>query len=152
MRYVGIAVAVIIAVLVLMAIRRQREMVSSLPPRFEMRSQLDASLAAGGTAVAVLGTGSMAPYIPPAKPGQDPLTTVVAYAVPSSRPFADIRKGDLIIYRPSWATGAVMHQAAQKDSRGWIMSGLNNPQSESFIRITEKEFVTVVSAVYVWTQ
>lgn len=125
-------------------------MVAGLPPRIVCASLEDAWLRAGSTAFPVLGTGSMAPFIPPSAAGKDPLTTVVAFAKPDSKPFGAISKGDLVVYRPAWAKGCVIHQAAQKDSGGWIMSGLNNPQSESFIRITEREFVAVISEVYVW--
>lgn len=92
----------------------------------------------------------MAPYIPAAPSGADPFTTVMAYAEPSDRVFADIRKGDLVVYRPRWRNGLVIHQAAQKDGSGWIMSGLHNAQSESFARITKDDVICVVGAVYVW--
>jgi hypothetical protein len=92
----------------------------------------------------------MAPFIPPARAGENPLTTVVAYAKPITTAFADIKKGDLVTYRPNWTNNCVMHQAAQKDSGGWIMSGLHNRNSESFTRITEREFIAVIGAVYVW--
>jgi hypothetical protein len=98
----------------------------------------------------VLGTGSMAPYIPASPAGSDPLKVVVALAKPSIMPFTAIRKGDLVIYRPSWAKGCVIHQAAQKQGDRWIMSGLHNAHSESFEPVGEKEFVAIVDSVYVW--
>ena len=150
MRLVGIAVGLLFAALLLLAFWQHRAMVRGLPPRITCLSPIDAHLQAGVGAVEVLGTGSMAPYIPAAPKGADPLHTVVAVAKPVSLPFTAIKKGDLVIYRPKWANGLIMHQAAQQTASGWIMSGLNNKQSESFEPITEKEFVAVVGAVYVW--
>ena len=150
MRLVGIAVGLLIAALLLLAFWQHRAMASGLPPRVACLSPVDARLQAGPTAYEVLGTGSMAPYIPAAPKGADPLKTVVALAKPLSVPFTAIRKGELVVYRPKWSNGLIIHQAAQKMGSGWIMSGLNNKQSESFEPITEKEFVAVIEAVYVW--
>ena len=76
--------------------------------------------------------------------------TVVALAKPSDKTFSEIKKGDLIVYWADWAHGNVIHQAAQKDSGGWIMSGLHNAQSESFARVTAESFRAVIEEVYVW--
>ena len=105
---------------------------------------------AGVGCIGVLGTGSMAPFIPPAPEGSDPMFTIVAYAKPSNRPFEAIRKGDLVVYRPSWAKGLVIHQAAQKQGNKWIMSGLNNSQSESFEPVGADQFVCIIEKVYIW--
>lgn len=150
MRLIGIAVGLLVAALLLLAFWQHRAMASGLPPRIVCLNQLDALAKAGPSSYPVLGTGSMAPYIPAAANGFDPLATVVAYAKPVSKPFAAIQKGDLVSYRPKWSKGCVLHQAAQKTASGWIMSGLHNAQSESFEPITEKEFVAVIGAVYVW--
>jgi hypothetical protein len=150
MRLVGIAVGLLIAALLLLAFWQHRAMASGLPPRVACLSPVDARLQAGPTSYEVLGTGSMAPYIPKAPAGSDPLKAVVAYAKPLSVTFKAIRKGDLVVYRPKWSNGLIIHQAAQKTGSGWIMSGLGNKQSESFEPITEKEFVAVIGAVYVW--
>ena len=150
MRLVGLVVGLLIAALLLLAFWQHRAMASGLPPRIVCLSPVDAHMQAGPTAYEVVGTGSMAPYIPAAPKGADPLKTVVALAKPVSLPFKAIRKGDLVIYRPKWANGLIIHQAAQETASGWIMSGLGNKQSESFEPITEKEFVALIGAVYVW--
>ena len=151
MRLVGIAVGLFIAALLLLAFWQHRAMASGLPPRIVCSSPVEAYLKAGSGAIQVLGTGSMAPYIPAAPAGSDPLTTVVALVKPSERSFKSILKGDLVVYRPKWAKGNVMHQAAQKQGGKWIMSGLGNSQSESFEPIGEDQFVCIIETTYVWT-
>ena len=151
MRLVGLVVGLLIAALLLLAFWQHRAMARGLPPRIVCLSPVDAHMQAGPTAYEVVGTGSMAPFIPAAPAGSDPLKTVVALAKPSGSPFAAIQKGDLVVYRPRWASGLVIHQAAQHTSGGWIMSGLHNSQSESFEPITEKEFVAIIQTVYVWS-
>ena len=149
LRYILIGAAVL-AIIAFFAVRQQRAMIAGLPPRVVCASPVDAHLQAGIGAIEVLGTGSMAPYIPKAPAGSDPLTTVVALVKPSERPFKSILKGDLVVYRPKWAKGNVMHQAAQKQGEKWIMSGLHNAQSESFEPIGEDQFVCIVDKVFVW--
>ena len=149
-KYLLIAAVIVGAIAALVA-WNQRTLVAALPPRIVCANQTDARAQAGGdSAFPILGTGSMAPYIPAAPAGKDPMTTIVAYAKRDSRGFADIKKGDLVSYSPKWAKGLVLHQAAEKTSSGWIMSGLHNPQSESWEPITEREFFALISAVYVW--
>lgn len=149
LRYIAIGAAVV-ALIAAGVWWQQRQMVAALPPRIVCTSQDDAWIKAGPTAIAVLGTGSMAPYLPHAKDGQDPLKTVVGYAKPSGAAFFTIRKGDLVVYWADWAKANVMHQAAQHDSGGWIMSGLHNRSSESFARVTPETFRAVIGEVYVW--
>ena len=100
----------------------------------------------------MLGTGSMAPYIPAAPIGMDALTTIVAYVVTDAKAtFADIAPGALCLYRPAWSPQfTVLHGAAQKDGDGWIMSGLHNKHSETGWRVTERNFLGLAAAVYVW--
>lgn len=149
LRYIVIGAAVV-ALIAVVAWWHQRQMVAALPPRIVCTSLEDAWIKAGPTAIAILGTGSMAPYLPHAQDGQDPLKTVVGYAKPSGAAFSAIRKGDLVVYWAEWVNGNVMHQAAQHDSGGWIMSGLHNSQSESFARVTAESFRAVIGEVYVW--
>ena len=144
----------VVALLVFAAMRSQRVLTDGLPPRTEHASQALALVSAGPEATPVLGTGSMAPYIPAAPAGRDPLATVVAYV--TLRPgatFSDITPGLLVIYRPRWAAGAhVLHQAAQLTAAGWVMTGLHNTRSESWEPITAAEFVGIIKAVHVWKQ
>jgi hypothetical protein len=148
----ALAAALLIAILFYLAYHSQHVLEQGLPERIVCASQADALAQAGRGAYPVLGTGSMAPYIPAAPAGQDPLKTVVAYAVASGAGYDAITPGALCIYRPTWAnpTGLVIHCAAQKDSDGWIMSGLHNKQSESWARVTPANFVAIVAHAYVW--
>lgn len=149
-----VGLALVLALLVFLATRSQRVLEAGLPPRFECVGQLDALVKAGERAVPIAGTGSMAPYIPPAAPGLDPLATIVAYARPrEGARFEDIKAGDLVIYRAAWnPANPVMHQAAQRDSLGWIMSGLHNERSESWERVTAENFKAIIERIYVWHQ
>tara|TARA_R110000868_G_scaffold93805_1_gene259359 strand:+ start:274 stop:561 length:288 start_codon:yes stop_codon:yes gene_type:complete len=93
----------------------------------------------------------MAPYIPAAPAGADPLRTVSALAVlVSGARYADIKAGSLVIYVPRWANRNVMHQAAQIDGKGWIMTGLGNKTYETMERVTAANFVGIVARTYVW--
>ena len=140
-----------IAVLVIIARHKQSVLENGLPLRIVCNDQTDALKRAGGGAIAISGTGSLAPFIAAAPAGSDPSATVMAYAViDSTATFGDIRAGTLCIYAANWTKLPVMHQASAKDSLGWIGSGLHNSRSESFARITPQNFVGIVARVYVW--
>lgn len=143
---------IVVALLVFAAMRSQRVLETGLPPRIEHATQALALVAAGPAGIAVLGTGSMAPYIPPAPAGRDPLATVVAYVTPQpAATFADVAPGALVIYRPAWAKGGnVMHQAALLTAAGWVMSGLHNERYEAFEPLTAERFVALVASAHVW--
>ena len=144
----------LLAAVLLLARRNQRTLTAGLPPRIVCATQEEARAQAGASAIAVLGTGSMAPYIPAALPGRDPLATVVAYLVPDTdRVFTDIKPGQLVIYAPAWSPRyTVTHLAATRDADGWIMSGLANRDYEAGTRVTAANFRAIVAAVYVWPQ
>lgn len=135
-----------------LAVIAHRKNISMLPPKIECADQAEARSRAGLYAIAVLGTGSMQPYISAAPAGSDPMKTVVAYAkLELAATYDDVQPGDLLLYGADWANGqSVMHQAARKDSDGWIMSGTANAHSESRWRVTEKNFRGIVARVYVW--
>jgi len=134
-----------------LALRSERVLTAGLPLRIVVASETEAWKLAGPSAVVVLGTGSMAPYIPPAPAGADPLRTVSALVVlvPGAN-YADIKAGTLCIYVPIWAGRNVMHQAAQIDAGGWIMTGLGNKAYENRERVTAANFVGIVARTYVW--
>jgi hypothetical protein len=145
----------LLALLVAIAIvakQRQHVLESGLPLRIQCLSEDDAKERAGPGAVPVLGTGSMAPFIPAAPKGKDPYKTNAAYVVfQSGATFEDITPGRLVVYKAEWAKGAhVIHGAATKDSYGWIPSGLHNDRSESWARITPANLVGIIARVYVW--
>jgi len=140
-----------LAVLVLLARNKQNVLERGLPPRIVCTDRAAALAQAGAAAIPVLGTGSLAPYVPAAPAGSDPLQTIMAYAViDPAASFADIKPGALCIYSADFTPYRVMHQASAKDSLGWIGSGLHNAHSEASWRITPQNFVGIVGRVYVW--
>ena len=141
-----------LVVILALALRSERVLVNGLPPRIIAKSQVEAQEMAGALAVGVLGTGSMAPYIPSAANGDDPLKTIVAYAVMGTDlAYKDITPGALVIYSINYVKGSnTMHQAALLDASGWIMTGLGNKEYENRVRVTSANFVGIVSKVYIW--
>jgi hypothetical protein len=147
-----LAVLVLGLVVVLgLALRSERVLTAGLPLRIVAKTQDEARTLAGLGAVAVLGTGSMAPYIAAAPTGTDPLATVMAYVViVQGATIADVRAGSLCIYIPEWAGRHVMHQAASFSEGGWIMTGLGTKTYENAERMTGRNFVGIVSRTYIW--
>jgi hypothetical protein len=156
-----VAAVLALVALAVVAYRSNRVLVDGLPPKSDFAHQVDAYRAAlafaGGDAslvVPVAGTGSMRPYIPPAAAGLDPRRTIVAFVVmvPGAT-FADIRPGSLCSYEPAdWPGERWLHQAAQKDAAGWIMTGLGNAHYESWMRVTAANFRGIVARTFTWPQ
>ena len=137
--------------LLALALRSERVLTAGLPLRIVAKTQDEARTLASLGAVAVLGTGSMAPYIAAAPAGTDPLATVMAYVVTvQGATIADVRAGSLCIYIPEWAGRHVMHQAASFSEGGWIMTGLGTKTYENAERMTGRNFVGIVSRTYIW--
>lgn len=155
MNRIGLVLALVLGLVALLVVskRKQADLARGLPPRIVCASQGEAFALAGVGATPVLGTGSMAPWIPAALPGLDPRQTVVAYAViDSAATYDGITTGALVVYFATWAGGRVLHQAAARDGGGWIMSGLHNERSETWERVTAVNYVGTVARVYVWAQ
>ncbi len=159
MKSLGIILAVcLLAALVAFAWLHQRTMVAGLPPRVvcaDRQAAMDEAgawaRANGGVVIAVLGTGSMAPYIPAAPAGEAPRKFIAAYVVMLPGGYNDIKRGKLCIYRAEWdAKLYVLHQAAQSDGLGWVMSGLHNSRSEPQWRVTPANFIGITARVFVW--
>lgn len=151
MRFLGPIALLVLIGLLFLAWQQHKAMVAGLPARHVCASQEEARQQAGGLAYPVLGTGSMAPYLPASRPGVDLSSVVVAYAVPDVlKGFNDVKKGDLCVYWAGWAMATVVHQAAEKDKSGWVMSGLNNKRSETWARMTPDNFRAVIKEVYVF--
>ena len=145
------ALALGLVVVLALALRSERVLTAGLPLRIVAKSQQEARTLAGLGAVAVLGTGSMAPYIAAAPKGSDPFATVMAYVVTvQGATIADVRAGSLCIYVPEWAGRHVMHQAASFSEGGWIMTGLGTKSYETTERMTRRNFVGIVSRTYIW--
>lgn len=151
-RSILVAVLALGLVVVLgLALRSERVLTAGLPLRIVAKTQQEAQTLAGLGAVAVLGTGSMAPYIAAAPKGSDPLATVMAYVVTvQGATIADVRAGSLCIYVPEWAGRHVMHQAASFANGGWIMTGLGTKSYEMTERMTGRNFVGIVTRTYIW--
>ena len=155
MNRIGLVLALVLGLVALLVVskRHQAEIARGLPPRIVCASQGEAFSLAGVSATPVLGTGSMAPWIPAALPGLDPPKTVVAYAViDTAATYDGITTGALVVYFATWAGGRVLHQAAARDGGGWIMSGLHNERSETWERVTATNYIGTVARVYVWAQ
>jgi len=78
-------------------------------------------------------------------------------AVVQKIPYADLKEGDIITYRPEWVKAKykpgetvhpVIHRIVQKDKGGWIASGDNNSRSESNERVTEQNYEGKLTRVY----
>lgn len=89
-----------------------------------------------GAVWAVGHTGSMRPLL---QGGE--------YAVTVSR-FADVRLGEVLVYRATYHHNPIVHRAVQKDSHGWLMSGDSAPHSESWARVNADNYIGTVVAVY----
>lgn len=101
----------------------------------------------------VLGTGSMRPFIPASRDGLDPYKTVVAYNVFRIADYDEIKPGDLCTYAPADRDNQLwLHQAAAKDSDGWIMTGLANKHYENWMRVKRENFLGITVKVFTWEQ
>ena len=155
MNRIGLVLALVLGLAALLVVskRKQADLARGLPARIVCASQGEAFGLAGVGATPVLGTGSMAPYIPPSPHGLDPLQTIVALvALIPGATVADVKPGALCIYVPDWAGRNVMHQAASFSEGGWIMTGLGNKTYENSERMTGRNFVGIVARTYVWAQ
>jgi hypothetical protein len=143
--------AIGLVVLVLLARHKQGVLERGLPLRIYCADKLDALTRAGAGAIPISGTGSLAPYIPAAPAGSNPVETIVAFAIiDPAATYHEIKAGTLCIYSADWTKYRVIHQASARDSLGWIGSGLHNARSESNARITAQNFIGIVARVYVW--
>lgn len=76
-----------------------------------------------------------------------PLLEGGEYVVSVSR-YDTIRKGEVLIYRQPYYPNPIIHRAVQQDKDGWIMSGDSAKHTESWARVTAKEYIGTVVAVY----
>jgi hypothetical protein len=125
--------------LVLLSVYDNNYSYNSLPRKVAIHSKSEIKSMDG--VFAILGTGSMAPYIKGGNP-----TAIVAYAATDKNiKFIGLRKQDLVIYRNG--NSFIIHQLVGNDSAGWIVSGYNNKFYDSG-RVTEENFVGKVVLVY----
>ena len=134
------AIAAAVAVLAILEIQRHRTMVKALPPSQDVAAyEIDGMLREGYPLVAVLGTGSMQPYIP-AGEGR------VAWIMVERCDFRVLGKGDLVVF--STPKGNIVHQLAQLTGAGWITSGLHNSSYDS-TRVYPENFIGRVVKTYI---
>ena len=132
--------AAVIIVIVAEEIQRHRSMVKALPPSFTVAThEIDGMLRGGSPLVAVLGTGSMQPYIPAGE-------GVVAWVMIERCDFKLLNKGDLIVFRSKH--GNILHQLAQLTAAGWITTGLHNASYDT-TRVYPETFVGRVVKTYI---
>jgi len=86
-------------------------------------------------------------------PSMEPLIHGQTYTVVQDRPFAMIRKYDLLVYlgRPDASRPnrlMMLHRVVQGDRHGWIMSGDHNRWSESWDRVTPQTYFGTVVALF----
>jgi hypothetical protein len=108
----------------------------------------------GGALAPILGTGSMAPLIPAARAGLDPLSTQVAVGVTvPGATFESVVACQPCIYQPAWARGAfVLHLTSDRHGAGWIMTGLHNERYESWEPMTAAIYRGTVARIFTWPQ
>ena len=132
--------AAVMAVIVVEEIQRNRSMIKALPPSSTVAPhEIDGMLREGYPLVAVLGTGSMQPYIP-AGDGR------VAWVMIERCDFRVLSKGDLVVFRT--AKGNILHQLAQLTGAGWITAGLHNASYDT-TRVYPETFVGRVVKTYI---
>jgi len=149
---IAVLAVVLLIVLISLALRFQRDMAAGRPPQDQSSHTVGEALAkartkaGSGPIYSILGTGSMAPYLPAGQPDE-----IVAYAI--ARPgatFADVRKGNLVVaLDPNNPAGATMHQAGAKQGATWILTGLANTRSDTG-RMTPDTFLAIVAKTYTW--
>jgi hypothetical protein len=129
-----------IALFAFTEINRHRSMIKALHPAQTVAPhEIDGMLREGYPLVAVLGTGSMQPYIP-AGDG------VVAWVMIERCDFKLLAKGDLVVFRTK--RGNILHQLAQLTAAGWITSGLHNSTYDDS-RVCPEAFVGRVVKTYI---
>jgi hypothetical protein len=99
--------------------------------------------------VPVLGTGSMAPWIP-AHPGGSKV--IVAFAGLDGTPFESLEPGNVVVYSLFGET--VIHRLGERDSRGFVAFGLANKDKDRRGRylgfVTPANFVGKVAQVHLY--
>lgn len=118
------------------------------PPVIRQGSELEASLAAqahtrerpGLRWWTTTGTKSM-----------EPLIVGRVHLVSEATPFEELRVGQVAIYRADWHPASpVAHRLVLRDSYGFIPSGDNVRNSESWMRVTPENYLGRVVAIYTW--
>lgn len=73
------------------------------------------------------------------------------YIVVSSVPYDELKVGQIITYQADWlppTAPPVTHRLVMKTGLGWVLSGDNNARSEPQWRVTSKNYIGLVVAIY----
>lgn len=87
----------------------------------------------------------------------EPLIHGKAYVVVRKRPYDAITKGSVLVYmgRPSASKPdrvSMLHRTVTRDSGGWLMRGDNNARTESWDRVTPKNYLGMVEMILEYPQ
>lgn len=115
-------------------------MLDSLPPSEYIHTyEIDAMLRRSDPLIAVLGTGSMQPYIPSGN-------GVVAWCLVERCAYDLLGEGDVVVYHTGGSN--ILHQLSAMTPDGWIASGLHNRNYDS-PRVTRANFSGRVVKTYI---
>jgi hypothetical protein len=117
-----------------------------LPPKENFPSAFEAQRTLyerGLSPIIVLGTGSMAPYIP-----EKDENAIVAYAGLDKSSFSELKPGMLVVYKTGSGKN-YLHRLGQKTAKGFIVYGINNRKADSEF-VTPDNFIGRVAKVHVF--
>jgi signal peptidase I len=120
-----------------------------LPPITQTDSDALASISARQAAAKFGGRGQS--YFTLDTRSMEPTLQGGDYTVAEEVPYDQLQKGDIVTYQADWLppdSPPVTHRLVQKDKDGWIASGDNNPRSESWARVSERNYKAKVVHVY----
>jgi NADPH-dependent curcumin reductase CurA len=125
-----------------MELHRQDRMRRTLPPvQAATPAEVQLLMVNGADLVAVLGTGSMQPYIPAGE-------GVVAYCQLERTPYGKLTEGDFVVY--ATPVGNVCHQLAVLYADGWVASGLHNKRYDTTLgRVTAANYRGRIVRTYI---
>lgn len=128
---IPILTVILAAILSFSAYKIHKKMVDKLPPVERIYAyEVDEMLRKGYPMIAILGTGSMQPYLPAGE-------GIVAWAVLENCDYDLLGEGDLIVYHHNGIN--ILHQLSLLTDEGWIASGLHNVRYD-YARVTREMF------------
>jgi len=137
-----VACILALSLLAMCELKRQHNAVTALPKTVQVDlHEVQHLILTGHDLVAVMGTGSMQPYIPG---GDD--DGIVAYVQVERPAYSALRKGDLVVFRAGSIN--ILHQIAEREGEDWISTGLHNSHYDG-TRVTEKNIIGRVVKTYI---
>jgi hypothetical protein len=84
-------------------------------------------------------------------PSMEPLISGQVYIVSAPKPYDQLQEGEIANYGPKWANGGlVLHRLVSKDKEGWIASGDNNRNSESWEKVKPDNYRDCVVKIHTY--